>query len=265
MRKLIAWGLAAILAGACGTDNSRTATFKGMEFDSIVVDSTLVLSKADDSPQCHVRLSIQYAKGKNAELINHSLLRSGILSPDYLSLGTEKLTTQQSADSFVCRFLSDYQRDYGELYRADTEHASSYNCTYTVDTRTYNGADETLCYEARVYTHAGGMHGITQTIVRNFKVETGEMLSLEQVFKPGSEPALRELIIKELANRFDVNGLDGLQSKGIFVDGNVYVPENFILGSDNVTFIYCEDEVAPHAVGELRAEIERSDMKKLLK
>ena len=233
--------LASAILSACGGGNGQTAKFSGMEFDSIVVDSIVALSHSNGSPTCHVSLSVQYAKGEKAELINDTLLRSGILTPDYLSLGNEKLTVKQAVDSFMNRFVSDYLHDYGDLYRADTKHASSYNCSYIVKTRTCNGAKNILNYIATIQTYAGGAHEIKQIIARNFDVKTGKLLQLDDLFITGADSQLEDIIVSEMADDFDMKNLEGLQEKGIFVDGEVYVSDNFIYGDDDITFIYCED------------------------
>ena len=256
--------VSAILS-ACGGGNGQTAKFSGMEFDSIVVDSTVALSHSKGSPTCHVSLSVQFAKGEKAELINDTLLRSGILTPDYLSLGNEKLTVKQAVDSFMNRFVYDYLHDYGDLYRADTKHASSYNCSYIVKTRTCNGAKNILNYIATIQTYAGGAHEIKQTIARNFDVKIGQMLQLDDLFITGADSQLEDIIVAEMADDFDVNDLEGLQEKGVFVDGQVYVPDNFIYGDDDITFIYCEDEIAPHSIGEIRVKIDIDDLKRLMR
>lgn len=257
--------LTSAILSACGGGNGQTAKFSGMEFDSIVVDSTVALSHSKGSPTCHVSLSVQFAKGEKAELINDTLLRSGIFTPDYLSLGNEKLTVKQAVDSFMNRFVYDYLHDYGDLYRADTNHASSYNCSYIVKTRTCNGAKNILNYIATIQTYAGGAHEIKQTIARNFDVKTGQMLQLDDLFITGADSQLEDIIVAEMADDFDVNDLEGLQEKGVFVDGQVYVPDNFIYGDDDITFIYCEDEIAPHSIGEIRVKINIDDLKRLMR
>lgn len=250
---------------ACGSKNKQTASFRGMEFDSIVVDSIATLSKSNGSPSCHLSLSIQYAKGGKADVINDTLLHSGILTPDYLSLNNEKLTVKQAVDSFVKRFVADYLNDYGALYRADQEHGSSYECSYIVKTRTGNGAKNILNYYAFIQSFAGGAHAINQTIVRNFNVKDGSIVRLSDLFIPGYEAGLKEMLVSQLSKQFDVDGIEGLQEKGIFADGQVYVPENFIYGDGNITFIYCEDEVAPHAIGEIRVKIDVDELKRMMK
>ena len=43
------------------------------------------------------------------------------------------------------------------------------------------------------------------------------------------------------------------------------MPENFILGNDDVTFIYSPDEIASHAEGEIRVAVKNSELEKLFK
>lgn len=253
--------LSAFMLCACG--GNSTASFEGMEFDSIVVDTVAALGKSDGAPKCHVRLNIQYAKGEKAQRFNDTLMRSGILAPDYFSLSNEKLSVKTMIDSFVCRYVSDYLRDYGTLYRADTEHADSYRCDFIVNTSTQNGGDGLLNYVANLYTYGGGAHGIRQTIVKNFDTKTGHLLSLGDVFI--DDAVLKDLIVEKLIKKFDVETFDELREKFVFADGQVYVPDNFILTDDNVTFIYCEDEIAPHEMGEIRVEFDRDDLKSYMR
>ena len=122
-----------------------------------------------------------------------------------------------------------------------------------------------LNYIARIYLFGGGEHGITQTIVKNFDVKTGHLYTLDDVFVSGYEIFVKEKIIDKLAGKYDVKSLDELREKYIFADGNVYVPDNFILDDDLLTFIYCEDEIAPHDFGEIRVEFDKGELKKYLR
>jgi len=260
MKKNIKALIISAIIVSCSGSGERTAEFQGMEFDSIVVDSILSLAKDADTPKCHVRLSLQYVKGKNADIINQGVLHSGILTPDYFLPGYNTPSVSIVVDSFVKRFLYDYQKEYGQLYKADKEHAESYNCQYFVNTCTQNGKDNVMNYIATVYSFGGGAHGIRQTIARNFSVADGKLLTLDDILKPGYKSKLTDIIIHKMEERFDVESLPLLQEKNIFSDGKAYVPENYIIGKKSLTFIYCEDEIAPHEVGEIRVDIDYDDI-----
>ena len=264
-RILIALAVAFGAFAACTNKKGTTAKIEGLDFDSIVVDTTVALTNDKDAPRCNVTLSLQFAKGNNADKINNALIHAGIMMPDYLGLTNQKFGMKQAVDSFMKRLISDYVADYGMLYRQDREHATAYNYDYKVKTATRNGAKNIIVYTAKIYTYGGGAHGINQTLVRNIDVATGNVLQLQDVFVPGYEPTLKELLLKKVGERFDANGLDELNKKDIFADGYVYVPDNFSIDDDSFTFTYCEDEIAPHAVGEISVTLSRSELSRILK
>ena len=265
MKKLIISTIGTLfLCLGCGNKDSISQTV-GVEFDSICVDTVAPLVNSTNSPKCEVSLHLLYAKGENADKMNYTILRSGILTPDYLSLSNEKLSVKQSVDSFVNKYISDYMKEYGALYRDDKEHGASYDCTYKVRTRVFSNMENTITYEASISTYGGGAHGIEQTIVKNYDVKKGKLLTLNDIFVPGYEEKLLEAIIKKMAEQFDVKDIEELKNKYIFSGGNPYITENMMIEDENITFIYCEDEIAPHALGEIRITIDKDDIEKILK
>lgn len=256
---------ALLMMAACGSkEEQRTAQIDGITFDSIVIDSTATLSSEANAPRCHIRLSLQYAKGENAGKLNNALARAEILTPDYFSIGTEKLSIHEMADSFVRRYMAEYIEDYGQLYRQDRKHASSYNNDYVVSTRTREGADGILNYIADINFFGGGEHPIRQTLVKNFRIKDGKELRLTDLFVPGYEKRLTDLIVEELCDQRDADDMQELQQQGIFIDGRTYVPDNFIINNGDITFIYCEDEIARHDIGEIRVRIKNSKLKDIM-
>lgn len=258
--------LVASIISSCGGKSGGTGVLSdSITFDSVKVDSTVSLGEDTAGPRCHVSLCITYAKGKNAEYINDSIIRSGILSPDYFSITSQKISIQQAADSFLTRYLSDYKRDYGELYRADKAHSTSYNCEYIVKTRVEQESEKYLIYIADIYNYGGGAHGTSVVITKNIDVKTGKIVTLKDIFVPGYERKLNELIVKGLCEKFEAKDLNELNEKAVFLEMDVYAPDNFIIGKKNITFIYSPDEIAYHAAGEIRVTIDNSDIEDLLK
>lgn len=266
MKQSILLIFAAIVVCSCGGSGGKRIEHIGkLTFDSIVADSSYTLTQERNSPKCNVRISLTYVKNDKGGLINKELLRCGILTPDYFSLTNDHIGMKQAVDSFVKNYVNDYRNDYGELYKVDKEHGASYNCTYEVSTQVRRGDKDVFVYIASILTYAGGEHAIKQTIARNFNSKSGHLITLEDVFVPGYEQTLKDIIVGKLCDKFSAKDIGELSKKYIFADGNVYVPDNFILDGDNITFIYCEDEIAPHDIGEIRVAIDKDDISKLLK
>ncbi len=257
--------LTGVISSCVGENKKGSHAVKGNDitFDSVVVDTVAFLLDKKDSPYCSLRISMQYAKGKNADAINNSILRCGILAPDYFSLTDRKLDIKHAVDSFVTTYIADYKESYGDIYKQEPEN-KSLNTSYNITAKANVEKEGLIAYTADIVRFDGGMHDIEQTIVRNIDIATGKVLMLKDVFVKGSERRLSEAIVKQLAEDKNMEGIEELNKQFIFAGIEPYASENFILGEDDITFIYCSDEIAPHALGEIRVVIPYNDVKELM-
>lgn len=261
--------ISASIMAICSCDGKAGGSRTGADsisFDSIKVDTTLSLTEDTAGPRCHVKLCLTYAKGKNADFINDSLLRSGILSPDFLSITDKHISVDEAVDSFVTKYLSDYKAFYGELYRADKSNSTSYNCEYILSSGVSQDNADYYTYQANVYSYMGGAHGSSITVVRNIDVKTGKIVTLRDLFVPGYERSLGEEIVKTLCDEHGAKDLKSLSAKTTIFDGiDVYASDNFIIGKKSMTFIYSPDEIASHVTGEVRVKVDNGDIENILR
>lgn len=258
--------LSALAICSCGKKSGiYSNNSDSISFDSIKADSVAFLGKDTAGPRCKISLCITYAKGKNADYINDTLIRSGILSPDYFSINPQKITVSNAVKSFIDRYITEYRKDYGELYNADKTSAASYNCEYLVKTNVSQENDDYFTYTANVYMYSGGAHGMSVTIIKNIDANTGKIVSLKDIFIPGYEQKLNEIIVKALCRQFDAKDIKELKEKTVFMNMDVYPSENFIIGNGKTTFVYSTDEIACHSTGEIRVEIDNSELEDLFK
>lgn len=266
MRKDIFLAALAFAAlSSCGNKGQQTASMDDIKMDSIVADSSASLTAEQGSPKCQVAVSLQYAKGKNADKINAAILGAGILAPDYSPTSGVAKEVKPTVDYFVKKYLEDYKRDYAPLYKDDRNNKQQYECRYRLTTSTLSNKKGILTYIATTNMYGGGMHEVKQTLAKNIDVATGKILTLDDIFIHGFEKKLTDVIVAKLAEKYKVEGLDGLTKKLVFADGQPYASSNFIVGDGKITFIYCEDEIAPHNFGEIRVDVDESDMEGLMK
>lgn len=258
---LILWGGSLVSCNG----NKESGNEDALEWDSIVKDTIIHLTEEIESPTAEIHLNIKYALGKQANTINDTILKSGVLSPDYLALEEKKLSTQEAIDLFVDKYLADYKRDYAALYQKDREHTSSYNLQYSCNTTATEDLEGIVNYVAEVYNYAGGAFGMNFTIVKNIDKSSAKILKLNDFFVPGYEEEAKDIIMKKLCEKFDAKDLDELRKKGIFYGIEPYLPDNFIMKDNEIIFIYCDTEIAPHSIGEIRLAIDKKELKQLLK
>ena len=63
----------------------------------------------------------------------------------------------------------------------------------------------------------------------------------------------------------DVKTIDDLKAKNYLFSMDMFPSENFILDSDEITFIYNAYEIAPYAMGKTEISVSYSEVKDLLK
>lgn len=259
--------MAATAICSCNGKSSQNSNSNdSLTFDSIKVDSTLSLTEDTAGPHCHIKLCLTYAKGAKATQINDSLLRSGILSPDYFSASKKHIGVQEAVDSFVSRYMTEYRKFYGDLYKADKTNSPSYYCEYILSSNVLTDNPDYYTYMANVYSFMGGAHGSSLSIARNINVKNGRLVTLKDLFVPGYEKPLQEEIINALCEKYKVKDLKELSAKTTIFDGiEVYPSDNFIIGNKGITFIYSQDEIACHAAGEIRVDVSNDNLTRLLK
>jgi hypothetical protein len=174
---------------------------------------------------------------------------------------------QKSAEAYVDEYTSNYQRSLLPLYNQDSDDVHKqawYHYHYIINSHTQTGSKGTLVYLADLNYCEGGDHSVNQQVVMNFEAKTGRLLNIRDVFIEGFEEQLKPLLLKALQEKTGFDTVKALKDNGYLNNSDIYVPENFILGSDAITFIYNPDEIAPYTVGTIELTIAYAAIDRLL-
>ena len=251
--------MACVMQLAACNSSSETA----FTWERVTADKQVPLTGDADSPQCNVHLSIYYAAADStqpaATAINETLQQQ--------LLELTGLPMQAAADSFAAKYTADYRRNMTPLYRDDKgepEKHPWYQYHYTIDTTTEPGREGVTVYKAEVDYYEGGAHGINQLLVMNFDNQSGHCYTLSDVFVPGFESQLNDLLLTRLMRQTDSYSREQLQEKGYLYSMEIFPPENFKLGADAITFVYNPYEIAPYALGSIELIITYSEISQIL-
>lgn len=252
-----------LLTGSC--KHQSVVEKLGLQFDTIHIESTTQLVDSGVSPHCQVNIDLIVVKGDEYRQLTDSLLRSGVLQPDYLSLTSRSFTPREALDTFVIRYATDYREFYGGLLTEDATEADSacLSLTYQLTTEIEEGRDDVLCHISHVSRSEGDLT-TSYTVVNNMDMAKRKLLHLDDVFVPGYQNGLNEAILKSLEAKTGIQGLNNLRQAGYFVSTDVYAPNNIKLGDDYITFIYMPSEIADREKGEVAVDVKYSAIKRLL-
>ena len=250
--------LVAALLAACTDSGSDT-----IEFEKVSVKRTVNLTKDQDSPQCHLQLEVMQAKPDTSAA--HRLINEAVIKKIFYFEG---LTVKEAADSFANVYTRSYQQDLAPLYREDRSDQAKhpwYEYRYTVTTDAHPGRPGITCYLVNLDYYEGGAHGITQLLTLNFDNKTGKSVKLSDLMQPDYEQKLNELLLKALLKKTGAKDLDALHDQGYLYSMYIFAPENYLLESDGITFVYNPYELAPYSEGIIKLTIDYDDLEKLLK
>lgn len=259
MKNIIYIAIMAMWLMACSHEPEAAS----IPFSTVTAEKEVTLTADKDAPSCKVTLNVAYAKGDQPEIdknMNQAIVQE--------LFDMEGLSIQQAADSFATKYTQEYKKNLAPLYaqdKSDSEKRAWYEYHYTIDTHTQSGHDGAIVYLADVDYYEGGAHGIKQQIVLNLNAKTGERMTLKDVFVPGYEVRLSELLLEKLMKQVNVSSIEELRAKNYLYAMDMYPSDNFILGDDEITFIYNIYEIAPYSVGKTEISLSYSDVEDLLK
>lgn len=244
----------------CG-NNTSTPT---ITFEKVKVNKKVALSSDSNAPSCNVAIEVDYANsdnGETAKAINDAIEKK-LFSMNGLSM-------QQAVDSFVSQYTHEYKQDLTPLYvedKGDELKRRWYEYEYNIETDTKVGRDDAVViYMITLDYYEGGAHGIQQLLVMNFDMRTGKQLTLLDIFVPGYETRLSEMLLEKLMDMTDSKTMEELKDKGFLYSMDMFPSENFMLEENHITFVYNAYEIAPYAMGMTTLELSYSELSEILK
>lgn len=275
MKKIQGGIFSSVLCGAFsamilpGCTGSHSAGKNGVSVDSIVTDTVVCLDAANSkSPQCQIKINFKYLKPAEAgdsltEVINK------VLEETFSSAHAGALSPQTFVTSIKESLAGDYLKDVQESYLTDVKNGMKedeipnwYNYEYAINSELKEGKDSIWNYAVTTFQYTGGAHPNTWARWVNVNATDGKSLSKDGVFVKGSEEKICQLLLPQLlaeANKKletdTLTCLEGLQSAGILLDTDLYVPDNFLLEKDGVTFLYNTYDIAPYYMGRFQLTV----------
>lgn len=226
-----------------------------IEFNEITVSKTVVLEKDGNSPKCEVSLKIHQATNATNDIgrkINAAIVRK-IFDMDDIGI-------QEAADSFASLYTSEYRKNMAPLYRVDRSDSNKrpwYEYRYSVATETRHDAENITNYIIALDYYEGGAHGIKQLLTINFDDKTGETLTLRDIYGEDYESRITEQLLQALFKKTDCKDIEQLRQQGYLYSMDMFVPENYIIADNEITFIFNPYEIAPYSEGCIELVIER--------
>lgn len=232
-------------------------------FGTISVNRTVPLTDSKGFPKCNFIFSFRYAAGQNKQInetINNTLIRE--------LLDEGKSSPAVAVDSFIARYSLLYKTQTASLYKNDIKNAQTagwYSFYYTLKTYTEDGADSVICYKSDFERFEGGPQAYHVKRWLNFHKETGKRIVLSDIFRPGYENALSQLLLKALMEKFNFKNEQAMHNAGFLNNAEMYPSDNYLIKPDALVFLYNTSEIAPRTAGDIELTIPGDELEDLLR
>lgn len=225
-----------------------------LPMDSIVVDTSTVVGK-NNGARYHLALNVKTLADSTYRALNVALIDS-LLTPNIVDLyDTAGISPRQRVEQYIKSNFAAYKAFYGEVYDEEP-NAGTASSDYTLTTEMRRNDDGIVNYLGHMESVQNGQ-STTYTIALNIDLKQQRILALSDVVANPSDEHLVKSIVKQLCKQTGADDLVQLESNGYFTHTPPYAPENFILDSDAITFIYIPGEIADREKGEIRVSVAR--------
>ncbi len=257
--------MAAMLTASCGkkTDSTNTETKKPQDppiseenqvkfTDKSFLKSHNNCSPADTCTYFKVDY-IEAVSGKNKDKINKLIMN--IVKQSVTYGDTTLRDMQVAADSFMTQYAA-FRKDFPESaqywYLEESVSANQDN------PKIINIASGNSSF-------MGGAHPNSYLEYFNISRETGDTLSLGNLFSAGFEKKLNELVDAAFRKANNLKSGDNLQDKGGLFDNKITFNYNWLVNKDgSMTFYYNQYEIAPYAAGPIEVTLTKDEIASLL-
>lgn len=256
--------VSALMFTAC--NNTSRSTFlvdNHVDFDTIRVHKRYHLEGDSSKPYCDIQVEFVYPAA-SLETEVDSLQRSFVKST--FGIPYQSLMPTQAVDSYVKSFVESYSKDaaaykesasdimefnalLSEADIANSEHALreqfySYYESLS-DTIVYNQYG-LISFQVKQSNNKGG--ATSYISYRNYvvNIKNGSQVTESDIFNPGYDLALQNLIITSLMEQHGVKSVSELEDLGFFGVQEIMPNSNFLLNDKGVIYTYNKGEYSAY-------------------
>ncbi len=225
-----------------------------IKFDSIQVEKKAHLFDNENKPACKIEIDFIYPEDYSDSVVLKTI--QGIFNTKTFGAGYGSLSPQEAVDNYISQYVTDYkeiEKDYEEQLKLfnlkDGPEIPIYSYQKTVGTSIPFSNENIISFIANSWEYTGGAHGAGITNANVIDVKTGKLLEEKDIFNDNTQGDITNLILKKLAENYEVSSPKDLVSAGFFNVEDIHPNNNFMADDKGITYIYNQYEIAPYSMG----------------
>lgn len=266
-QKLVALFLISIFVSGCNIGTQKTAD-NDIKFDSISVDKTYHLLENPENPNCNLQINFTFPSGYDNKDVLKKVQQQFISS--YFGESYEGLSPEEATAKYTEDYLNSY-KDLTDEYKAevaksDETPVGAWFSYYEMssDEIAYN-KHNILSYTVNFENYTGGAHGAHSFTNHVINLETGEMITEDDIFIENYQDDLAQILVDRIAKQNNVDNPKELENVGFFSVEEIFPNGNFLIDDYGITYTFNEYEIAAYVVGATNVHLPYEEIQYLLK
>lgn len=221
-------------------------------------------TQGKEHPSCNFDMKVLTAYGTDTMFAN-------AFNRDISEFMFNKSTTDvqkamtEFIDSLIVLFKQDNQEQI-EYAAADGVEPRDIDYEFVLNTEVHYGNNKDIIgHFINWYQYTGGAHGGTFITCRNYRLQDGSVVTLDNYFKPGYEKVLIPILERKLLEYAECSSRDELDEHGYFSNEPMFVPENIEIRQDTIDFIFNQYDIAPYATGITTLSVPEAEISSILR
>ena len=233
-------------------------------FQYITFKNTIPYTQGKEHPSCTFDMNVLKAHGTDT-------LFADAFNRDISEFMFDKRTTdvRGAMISFIDSVINLFKEDNREQIRYAKEEGfepRDIDYEFVLNTEVHYGNHKDIIgHFINYYQYTGGAHGGTFITCRNYRLEDGSVVTLDNYFKPGYEKVLIPILERLLLQEAGCDSRDELDEHGFFSDEPMFVPENFEIKQDTIDFIFNQYDIAPYARGIITLSVPEDEILEIIR
>lgn len=256
---LVVCVLMAFATVSCRQKTIRTIEKSVMETHYLSNDST----KGALSVEINIELPVCYDNTTTLNLIRNSIV-TNLFGEEYIAYHN---------DSIASQFVHDLKREYlltnaPILNEMDNESLYSFNNEHVLDGFSLISDEKMYSYGINRYVFMGGAHGLNTINYYNYNLETGKLITEDDIFQKNSSKKLTEIIkrriVEQSIENSDVKPIKTLENSDYWTSA-IRPNGNFYIADESINYIFNPYEIGPYYLGITEVNIPFERLKSILK
>ena len=262
MKKILVFGMVVLALMGC----SKLTNRNGVQTKEYTYEEYYPLAEGRvDSLYVSIALDFPVAvPNKEVLPVIQQSIKSELFGDAY-----QDMEIQQAIEAYTAMLKTEYKQNNLPLIDENNGHEELLDAIFSeqqIITSTVMDVHKgILSYAVERYVFTGGAHGSNYRIFYNYNLADGQMLHEEDLFAPGYEEPLTELLLQNIVEQNeDFQLIEDLKHYGYNVD-EIHPNDNFFLTDSSLVYVFNQYEIAPYALGETEIAVSYEQLRELLK